>query len=83
MKFTVKGSSQTTVYGTDTKTLEKKTLSLSLIFAIPLQILDYKITFVMIEQVALNKSSLLLKIQEQNTQTFTKIIKTESIYKSN
>jgi len=38
-----------------------------------------------IEQVSLNKSSLLLKIQMQNTQTmqlFTKIIKTESIYKS-
>jgi hypothetical protein len=39
-----------------------------------------------IEQVALNKSSLLLKIQEQNIQTlqlFTMIIKTESVYKSN
>jgi hypothetical protein len=40
----------------------------------------------MIEQVALNKSSLLLKIQKQNAQTlrlFIKIIKRESIYKSN
>jgi hypothetical protein len=40
----------------------------------------------MIEQVAFNKSSLLLKIHKQNTQTlkiFTKIINTESIYKSN
>jgi hypothetical protein len=40
----------------------------------------------MMEQVALNKSSLLPKIQTQSTQTlqlFTKIIKTESIYKSN
>ncbi len=38
------------------------------------------------EQVALNKSSLLLKIQKQNAQTlrlFIKIIKRESIYKSN
>jgi hypothetical protein len=37
------------------------------------------------EQVALIKSSLLLKIQKQKTQTlqlFTKIIKTEIIYKS-
>ncbi len=36
-----------------------------------------------IEQVALNKSSLLLEIQKQNTQTlqlFMKIIKPESIY---
>ncbi len=39
-----------------------------------------------IEQAALNKLSLLLEIQKQNTQTlqlFMKIIKTESIYKSN
>jgi hypothetical protein len=39
-----------------------------------------------IEQVASNKSSLLLKIPKLNTQTlqvFTKIIKMESIYKSN
>ena len=39
-----------------------------------------------IKQVALNKSSLLLKIQKQKTQTlqlFTEIIKMESIYKSN
>ncbi len=38
------------------------------------------------EQVALNKSSLLLKMQKQNTQTlqlFTKIIKIESICKIN
>ncbi len=38
------------------------------------------------EQVAWNKSSALLQIQIQNTQTlqiFTKMIKTESIYKSN
>ncbi len=38
-----------------------------------------------IEQIALNKSSLLLMIHKQNTQIlqlFTKIIKTESIYKS-
>jgi len=38
------------------------------------------------EQVASNKSNLLLKILMQNTQTvqlFTEIIKTESIYKSN
>jgi hypothetical protein len=37
-----------------------------------------------IEQVILNKSSLLLKIQKQNTQTLqliTRIIKTESVYK--
>jgi hypothetical protein len=43
-------------------------------------------TCFIIEQVASNKSSLLLKIQNQNTQTlqlFAKIIKTESIYKSN
>ncbi len=41
---------------------------------------------IIIKQVASNKSSLLLKIQKYNTQTlqiFTKIIKTESIYKSN
>ncbi len=40
--------------------------------------------YVMIEQVAWNKSSLLLKIQIQNTQTlqlFTETIKTESIFK--
>ncbi len=39
-----------------------------------------------IEQVASNNLSLLLKIQKLNTQIlelFTKIIKTESIYKSN
>jgi hypothetical protein len=39
-----------------------------------------------IEKVAWNKSSLLLEIQKLNTQTlqlFMKIIKTESIYKSN
>jgi hypothetical protein len=39
-----------------------------------------------IEQVAWNKSSLLMKIQRQNTQTlqlFTEIIKTGHIYKSN
>jgi hypothetical protein len=38
----------------------------------------------MIEQVAWNKSGLLLKIQMQNTQTlqlFTETIKTERIYK--
>jgi hypothetical protein len=38
------------------------------------------------QQVASNKSSLLLRTILQNTQTlqqFTKIIKTESIYKSN
>ncbi len=38
----------------------------------------------MIEQVTPNKSSLLLKIQKQNTQILqllTKIIKAESIYK--
>jgi hypothetical protein len=36
-----------------------------------------------IEQIALNKSSFLLKIQKQNIQLFTKIIKIECIYKSN
>ncbi len=36
-----------------------------------------------IEQVALNKSSFLLKIQKQNMQLFTKINKIECIYKSN
>jgi hypothetical protein len=39
-----------------------------------------------IEHFALNKSSLLLKVQKENTQTFQlfkKIIKIESIYKSN
>ncbi len=38
-----------------------------------------------IDQVGSNKSSLVLKVQIQNTQTlqlFTKRIKTESIYKS-
>jgi hypothetical protein len=41
---------------------------------------------IIIEQVSWIKSSLLLKIQKQSTQTlelFTKIIKMESIYKSN
>jgi hypothetical protein len=41
---------------------------------------------IIIEQVSWIKSSLLLMIQKQNTQTFqlfTKIIKKESIYKSN
>ncbi len=41
--------------------------------------------FIIIEQVAGNKSSSILNIKMQNTQTlqqFTKIIKTECIYKS-
>jgi len=43
-------------------------------------------TYTIIEQVAFNKSRLLLKIILQNTSTlqlFTKKIKTEIIYKSN
>jgi hypothetical protein len=47
---------------------------------------DYASDIFIIKQVALNKSSLILIIQKQNTHTlqlFTKIIKTETIYKSN